>query len=386
MKMNNNKNTAEDIIRNVEDEASDVIDQIEKDISEEVVDPIKDHREDHAEDDIAVQTANEYFEANAEEEETVPEPVKKETKQEKSIRLVEQARGIVKEADDVSSECTLLLRDDLAEYEDAKINLKERGFDTCNALLESMGHRSTEDEHEEEAVVFESKAILKPVVIKEVSSGKFTGVLSALIAGAVTAIGLVYVATEKLGMTLYIDKVPSPAIRENIAGWFSTLIGMESNMYVGAGVFGVSVLLVMVIVYMLRVTLKTSSNLHFAVKQFVEAELYAEQKVDCKVEMEKVDVHLKDTIKTFKTYEVLFNEQQGKLQRILHIEGPKEQATDYDARSFAEIRETQNLIHAIKGFMTISMSEEGKLSEASVLRLEKVKTQMDSMIDRLYGI
>ncbi len=380
--MNNNKNTTEDMIRNVEDEASDVIDQIEKDISEEVVDPIKDQTED----DIAVQTANEYFDANAEEEEIVPEVKKKESKQEKAIRLVAQARGIVKEADDVSSECTLLLRDDLAEYEDTKINLKERGFDTCNALLESMGYRSTDEEVEEEAVVFESKAIVKPVVIKDVSSGKFTGVLSALIAGGVTAIGLVYLATEKLGMTLYIDKVPSPAITENIAGWFSTLIGMESNMVVGAGVFGVSVLLVMVIIYMLRVTLKTSSNLHFAVKQFVEAELYAEQKVDCKVEMEKVDLHMKDTIKTFKTYEVLFNEQQGKLQRILHIEGPKEQATEYDTRSFAEIRETQNLIHAIKDFMTISMSEEGKLSEASVLRLEKVKIQMDSMIDRLYGI
>jgi len=381
--MTNNKNTAEDIIRNVDDEASEVIDQIEKDISEEVVDPITDYREDHTEDPIAVQTANEYFEARADEEE---EAKKKETKREKSIRLVEQARSIVKEADDVSSECTLLLADDLAEYEDAKINLKERGFDTCNALLEGMGYRSTEEELEEEAVVFESKSIVKPVVIKEVSSGQFTGVISALIAGAVTAIGMVYVATEKLGMTLYVDKVPSPEITENILGWFSTLIGMESNMVVGAGILGISVLLVMVIVYLLRVTLKTSSNLHFAVKQFVEAELYAEQKTDCKVEMDKVDVHMKDTIKTFKTYEVLFNEQQGKLQRILHIEGPKEEATDYDERSYAEIRETQNLIGAIKDFMTVPMSEEGKLSEESELRLAKLKTQMDSMIDRLYGI
>ena len=183
--MNKNNNTAEDIIRNVEDEASDVIDQIEKDISEEVADPIKDHTEDyvenqiedHTQEQIAEQTANEYFEARAEEEE---EARKSEGKQQKAIRLVEQARAIVKEADDVSEECTLLLRDDLAEYEDAKINLKERGFDTCNALLKGMGYRSTEEELEEEAVVLEPKAIVKPVVIKEVSSGKFTGVLAAL--------------------------------------------------------------------------------------------------------------------------------------------------------------------------------------------------------------
>lgn len=381
--MNENNTIKEDMIRNVEDEASEVIDQIEKDISEGVSEEVADSMKDHTEDDIAVQTANEYFEAIEEKEE---ESKKKETKQQKAIRLVGQAKSIVEEADNLSSECTLLLKEDLAEYEDAKINLKEGGFDTCKALLESMGYRSTEEEPEEEAVVFESEVTMKPLKIKEVSSGKFTAVLSALVAGVVAAVGLVYIATEKLGMTLYIDKVPSPAIRENVLGWFSTLIGMESNMLVGTAVFGISVLLIMIIVYLLRVTLKTSSNLHASVKQFVEAELYAEQKTDCKVEMEKIDAHLKEAIKTFKTYEILFNEQQGKLQRILHIEGPKENATEYDERSYAEIRETKKLIGAIKDFIAVPMSKEGKLSEESELRLEKLKTQMDNMIDRLYGI
>lgn len=377
IKMNENKNIVEEVIRNDEDETSDIIEQIEKEFLEEA--------EDQIEDTIDDQRIEEDFEDNVEEEEVVPETKKKESKRQKTKRLVEQARAIVKEADDESSECRLLLRDDLADYEDAKMNLKERGFDTCNALLEKMGYRSTDGEPvEEEAVVFESKAIAEPMLIKEVSSGKFTGVLSALIAGGVAAVGLVYLATEKLGMTLDISKVPSPQITESIAGWFSTLIGMESNMYVGAAIFVLCILLVMAIVYGLRVSLKANTNLHFSVKQFVEAELYAENKSDCRVNMEKVDAHMKETIKTLKTYEILFNEQQGKLQRILHIEGEKEKATEYHEKSFAEIRETEKLIRTIKDFMSVSMSEEGKLSEESVLRLEKVKTQMDYMIDRLY--
>ena len=374
--MNENKNTGEEISQTVwhrhKDEMSDTIEEIEKDISQEVVDQVED------------QSIDEDFEDRAEEEEVVSEAKKKESKQEKALRLVGQARSIVKEADDLSSECQLILMDDLAEYEDAKMNLKERGFDTCDALLENMGYRSTDDETLEEAAVFKTKFTLEPMVIKEVSSGKFTAGLSALIAGGVTAVGMVYLATEKLGMTLYIDKVPSPEITEKIAGWFSTLIGMESNMVIGAGVLGISVLAVTVIVYALRVSLKANSNLHSAVKQFVEAELYAESKSDCKVEMEKVDAHMKETIKTLKTYEILFNEQQGKLQRILHIEGEKEKATEYHEKSFAEIRETKEQIRTIKDFMTIPMSEEGKLSEESVQRLEKVKTQMDQMIERLY--
>ena len=374
--MNENKNTGEETSQTVwhkyKDETSDTIEEMEKDILEEVEDQVED------------QSIDEDFEDSVEEEEVVSESKKKETKQEKAIRLVGQARSIVKEADDLSSECQLILMDDLAEYEDAKMNLKERGFDTCDALLEKMGYSSTDDELQEEAVVFEAKSIVEPIVIKEVSSGKFTAVISALIAGGVTAVGMVYLATEKLGMTLYVDKVPSPEITEKIAGWFSTLIGMESNMLIGAGVFGISVLAVTLIVYALRVSLRANSNLHSSVKQFVEAELYAESKSDCKVEMDKVDAHMKETIKTLRTYEILFNEQQGKLQRILHIEGEKEQATEYHEKSFAEIRETDNLIRIIKNFMTISMSEEGKLSEESVLRLEKVKTQMNYMIERLY--
>ncbi len=77
-------------------------------------------------------------------------------------------------------------------------------------------------------------------------------------------------------------------------------------------------------------------------KQFVEAELYTEKKANCKVEMDKVDAHMKDTIDTLKTYEVLFNEQKGKLQRILFIEGEKEKSTEYHDKSFTEIRDTKD--------------------------------------------
>jgi hypothetical protein len=358
------------MIRTVEDERSAYVEQIENELSENVVNEIEEEFEDLADEEI------------------VSESKKKESKQEKAGRLVEQARSIVKESDAKGSECRLLLSDDLAEYEDAKMNLKEHGFDTCQALLEKMGHRSAYDEPMEEkpVAVFEAKDMVEPMVIKEVSSGKFTGLLSALIAGSVTAVGLVYLATEKLGMTLDVSKVPSAETTQSLLGSFSEMIGLDPNVAIGAGIFGVSVMSVMGLVYFLRVHLKANSNLHFAVKQFVEAELYAEKKYDCKAEMEKVDAHMKETIKTFKTYEILFNEQQGKLQRILHIEGEKEKASEYHERSYAEIRETKELIRTIKDFMSVSMSDEGKLSQESVERLENVKSKMNKMIDRLYGI
>ncbi len=317
-------------------------------------------------------------------EENVPAPLK-EKKFAKAQRLVEQSKQIVQEADERTEECRLVLMDDLKEYEDAKKALKEGGYDGCGDLVEKLGYKPADDmPKEEDPVVFEEKEVVKPMVIKGVSGGKFSGFVLALLGGAATAAGLVYLATEKLGMTLDVSKVPSTEETQSILTSFSTMVGLKPDLYIGSGLFAVAILLVMYLLYKIRVGLKAGSSLHFAVKQFVESELYIEQKSNCKTEMDKVDAHMKDAIETMKHYEVLFNEQEGKLNRILHFEGEKGKSTEYHEKSFLEIRETKELIRSIKDFMAVSMSHEGKLSENSVELLQKTKSYLDKTIDRLY--
>ena len=304
----------------------------------------------------------------------------------KAHHLVQKAKKIVQEANERTNECRLLLESDLKDYQAAKERLGGGGLDECVSLVEKLGYQSNEDQSQEETnnVVFEAKEELKPIVLKDISSGKFTGLLLSLFGGAATAIGLVYLATEKLNITLNVTEVPSEDIVQSILAWFSTLIGVREDVYIGAGVFGAIVLAVMILIYILRVSLRASRNLHFAAKQFVEAQLYTEQKANCKEEMDKVDAHIKDTIETLKTYEVVFNEQKGKLQRILHIEGEREKSTDYHDKSYLEIRETKELIRTIKEFMNTPMSAEGKLSSKSVLLLQNIKDQIDKVIKRFY--
>jgi len=317
---------------------------------------------------------------------TIPKKQKKIKKHVEALSLVEKAKQIVKEADDQNEACKLLLSGDLKEYEVAKDSLRRGGLTACTSLLEQLGYQSNNDGDivEENVVVFEPKEELTPIVLKNVSSGKFTGFIYSLIGGAVTAGGLVYLATEKLGITIDITKIPTVETMQNIAAWFSTSVGLESNVYVGTGILALASLLVMGLIYAIRVGLKGSKNLHFAVKQLVEAELYTEHKSNCKAEMDKVDAHMKETVTLLKMYEVLFNEQKGKLERILHIEGSKEKSSDYHEKSFLEIRETKELIRTIKDFISTPMSEEGKLSEKSINFLQRAKTQMDKMLERLY--
>jgi len=309
---------------------------------------------------------------------------KKVKKHIQAIELVEKAKNIVQSAEAQTEECKLLLMSDLKEYDTAKRSLKKGGLEVCSDLLEKAGTQtSVRLEEEAGSIVFETKEEISPMPIKGVSSGRFTGVVYALLAGVITAITLIYLATEKLGITLIVTKTPSAERIENIMTTFSTFVGLD-NYYAGIGLFVAAVFFVTVLVYLIRTALKGNANLHFAVKQFAEAEVYTETKENCKTEMDKVDAHMKESIETLKMYEVIFNEQKGKLERILHIEGEQQKSTEYHEKSYMEIRETKELIETIKHFMMMPMSEEGKLSEKSVLLLQRAKTKMDKILERLY--
>lgn len=311
---------------------------------------------------------------------------KKVKKHKQAVQLVEKAKNMVKEAEEQNQACKLLLAGDLKEYDEAKESLKKGGLDACISLVEKLGYTNKNDNTQDDdaVVVFEPKDEPSPIVLKNVSSGKFTGIMLALTGGAVTAVGLVYLATEKLGTTIDITKIPSAETMGQTVSWFSTAVGLEANIYVGAGLLALASVSVMVAIYAMRVGLKGRKNLHFAKRQLTEAELYTEKKADCKKEMDKVDAHMKETVSTLKMYEVLFNEQKGKLERILHIEGTKGKSSEYHEKSFTEIHETKELIRSIKDFISTPMSEEGKLSERSVKFLERAKLQMDKMLERLY--
>jgi len=305
-------------------------------------------------------------------------------KQDAATLLIKKAKHIVDDAEAQMEACKLLLSDDLKEFEDAKESLKRGGMEESEELLELLEYAKDENgEPEEEIIVFEAKEEVPPVYISDISSGKFTGFLLALVFGAATLLGLVYLATEKLGITLDLSKVPAAETRNSILSWFGSLVGVNDPM-AGGAMLAAAVLLVMWIVYAIRVSIKASSNLEFAKAELKKAEEYASLKGTCKDEMDKVDAHIKDAIDMMKTYEVIFHEQKGKLRRIRHIEQSGDETPEYHEKSLKEMEDTYDLIKTIKDFLNTPMSEEGKLSGKSTLFLYRAKNRLEKMIDRLY--
>lgn len=368
--MGEKKNTEEEMIQNADGEvlgmfgktdresphsAEKMIEEVENDISRNIEKEIKEPAE------------------------YIPLP-EKNKKQSKAKYLVRKSKKIAEEANKRIEACRLLLETGLRAYEEARSALHQGGFDECVSLVKKLGYKKKNDEEAKAEIVLETKAALKPMVVKDISSGTFSGLLYALVGGIATAIGMVYLATEKLEMTLNVAKVPSEDVTQSILAWFSTIIGMNEDVAIGAGVLGIIVLLVMILIYVIRVRMKTRSNLHFAVKQFVEAELYAEQKTNCKEEMEKIDAHIQDAIGTLKAYQVLFNEQKGKLQRILYFEGEKGKAQPYYHKSLSEINDTKELISIISDLIYTPIVEDEQLSDKSILSLQNAKDKIYKII------
>ncbi|SFV91063.1 ORF 73; extensive acidic domains, potential leucine zipper; immediate early protein homolog [hydrothermal vent metagenome] len=306
-------------------------------------------------------------------------------KSDAAMMLIEKTKHIVNDAEKQMEACKLLLEEDLKGYHEAKTALESEALHESEELLNVLGfeNKNEEESEKEEVVVFERKEELPPFVVQEVSSGKFTGFLMALITGGTAFAGMVYLASQKVGITLDVTKVPTMDTLKEVLGWYATLFGGKPNFVLGGTFVAAVTLLVMWIVYAIRVSNKASSNLAFAKTQLSEAEAYIKQKGSCKEEMDKVDAHIQDAIETMKSFQVLLHEQNAKLKRIMHIEGHKENDKYHD-KSREEMRSTRVLIDAIKEFMETPMSEEGKLSGKSTLFLHSAKSKLQKIIDRLY--
>jgi len=384
------------VVKNAEEKIVEKnISEAEKNAEEPVVemqDTVEDEKEKvevaentsktEAQDNVSEETVEE---KDPETEAKVDEQIVNLKKHDAAKILVQKAKIIVKEAEEQLDECKLLLATDLEEYEKAKRELKENGLNESEILLDQLGYEGEENgTNPEDIVIFEPKKELEPIVIYDISSGSFTGIVLALLAGLTTLAGLVYLATEKIGMTLDISKIPTAETINPIMQWYASLVGVENNPLVGASLIVLTVLLLMWVVYKIRVSLKASSNLHIAKAQLEAAEAYTKQKGTCKEEMDKVDAYIHDAIKMLKTYQVVLHEQQAKLERILYIEHDKIENTDFHHKSNIELKDTGELIDAIKDFMSVPMSEEGKLSGKSSLFLRRAKSRIQKVLDRFY--
>ena len=256
----------------------------------------------------------------------------------------------------------------------------------ANRLLDKLGFESSVlEETEEEAAAFAAKEEIEPMHIYDLSTGRFSAFILSLIAGIAVVIAWIYAATEKLGMTLDVSKVPDEAVRNKLLSWIGGgITGGEGNPMMGLAILIISALLVMWAVYQMKVYLQGKKNIKIAEEVSEKAKFYCTKKEECKREMEMISEHIHEVVDTLAVYDIFLDEKNATLRRIIYLEGTNPD-DDYHPKSKEDMKQEKILVDSLNELITTPMADmSGSVSDEAKRVLDKSHRVLRLFKERLY--
>lgn len=312
----------------------------------------------------------------------------KKNKQVEAKELIKSSKELVSKVDNQIEECKMEVSKAAKNFNEMKQTFNHNTLSTSQELLEKVGfeYNSALDELTEPFELALEEKESGTFHIKNISSGRFTGLLLAL-GVALLILGVwIYFASEKLNIPLNSNITLKAAEGDinPVLSWIAGITGSTGNIMLGALILGFSALLMAWLVYAIRVHLKASKNLRIAQKTYEASKEYSVGKADCKEEMEKIDVHLKASHTEVEKFTILLNEQDAILKRILYVEGLGSDKPNYHPTSIKVMRNTERLMRTMERLLNTSVTVEGKLNPKSEQALSNAQAVYVDFIGRIY--
>jgi len=310
----------------------------------------------------------------------------KKSKLEEAQELIESSKKIVSQVDSEVDECKIGVSEVANEFDATKATFNETVFSNCKNLLEKVGYEYSSSDDEPFELSLGNEEEQEKFYIENIKTGRFTGLILALIMGLLTAIGLVYFALTQLKVDIK-TLTPETATEQinPILTWIGTFGGHTGgNMVIGAIILGFSSLIVAWIVYAIRVNLKAKKNLYVAQKVYEKSSEYCMSKEECKGEMKKIDSHLREATVEISNFKMMLEEQIAKLKRVLHVEGEYDEEREYHPTSKKIMRETEKEMRAIEKLLNTAITKNGRLNFQSVQALSSAREVYADYLGRIY--
>ncbi len=349
------------------------------------IDNIKEIEEKVLEDGVA-ESSDGVLEEVMEPEEKVKKPL---SKNDESKAMMKSAEELIYKADQEVQETQTVVAQNVSTFEKEKLTISNTTITQSMILLEKANYDHTQ-ELAEEPFEISLGTTTEDVRVSNIGSGGFSGFILALLGMIATAAGWLYIAAQKTGTALDPEKMiqtpPTPAELDPLFSWIGG--GMTSgtgNPLFGMITVGLSALFIGFMLYKMRVGLKESKNFKVANDTFERSHTYVEQQKESKTEMEHIDAHINKCTPLIESYRVLLDEENAKLQRVLHVEGQLEDSSEYHASSQQIMRDTDRLMDRVEKLITTPITKEGRLNDASVEALIEAKALYESFISKLYA-
>jgi len=311
-------------------------------------------------------------------------------------KLIEESRELISTIDDEIYETQSVVEDNISALKEVKSELTNVTIAHSRVLLGKVNHPYTEDD---DFTPFEVDMGVSPeeVTVKNIGSGWFSGLILAILGIIATAIAWLFASSKVTGEPFVLDKIlkdESFTLDKVLSGEFFTMDKMPSetlfswiggDAQIGMGVMGVTSLLVGYLIYKLRTSLKQNKNLKSASSIFEASNNYVNTQKESKAEMIRIDEHIKAITPLIGNYKVLLDEQNAKLERIIHIEGELENNAEYQRTSQEVMADTEKLMESVERLISTPITQEGRLNEFSKNALIDTKVLYESYLSKLYA-
>ena len=300
--------------------------------------------------------------------------------------LIQDSKDLVSEVDSSVQECQLGVSKAANDFDTQKRAFFNKTFKSSEELLKKVGIEYGTNKSLHEPFELSVNSSVENLEIEYISSGRFTGMLLALMTVMLTFFGWIYFATKQLNISL--EHVTLKSIETNmdaVLTWIGGgVIGLHGHPMVGALVLGFSALIMAWIVYAIRINFKTHKNLRVAKKAYIESRAYSFSKDECKKEMLRVDAHLREAIISIEDFTTILGEQNGILKRIVYVEGTVNEEKDYHPSSKKVMRETEKVMKSIESLLNTSVTKDGALNPESQKALAIAKAVYAEFVGRIY--
>ena len=273
--------------------------------------------------------------------------------EEKAAALIKQENNMIKTTIANSIELLKELKVDSLEDEEATIN-----------------EISLDNKEEKLYIKYPSKGIIK---------GLFFGTIA-------TAVGLVGAFAIGAKLSNIAINMQSIMLRENwdkVATTFSKLININTTNIAGYALMGVSSIILGLIVYRVTIWLQKVKNSKYVNSLEHNVEEYSSKLEDKISKMEELIEHTDNIKLVMQKYDIILQEQNAKIRRMLFIEQPQS-VEDLQRASKLEVDKTILILDELLKLMNTPISKDIEIKEESKDRLKSANSVINEVIKKLY--
>jgi len=309
--------------------------------------------------------------------------VKQKSKLAEAESLIETSKELVNKVESEVTECKIGTSEAAKKFDVVKRTFKNTTLKSADTLLKKVGFEYITYEEAEAFELSIDGNSEKNFSVKSLSSGRFTGLLLAMLIALLTVAAWVYIAMTKLNIDPR-SLTPESAMSQvnPTLEWIGGLVG--GTMSIGALILGLSALIMAWLVYALRMSLKGKKNLRLAQETFLQSNEYCTIQTECQKEMKKIDNHLREATDEIGNLTTILNEHAATLKRVIHVEGIYEEDKEYHPSSKKVMRETEKIMRAAESLLETAITQEGKLNFQSVQALNSAKDIYAEYLSRIY--